>query len=105
VLVLPVRNAGRRLALRLPEEELVVLFDICTSGSPEDPDYVPTQVDKARSTHERARALGGTFYPIGSTPLTTEDWHAHYGPGYEALREAKERYDPANILAPGARVF
>ena len=89
VLLFPIRNAARPYALRLPEEEQVVLFDICTSGSPEDPDYVPTQLHKARAMYERARARGGTLYPIGSTPLTTEDWRAHYGPGYQALRKAK----------------
>jgi cytokinin dehydrogenase len=105
VLLFPIRNAARPYALRLPEEEQVVLFDICTSGSPEDPDYVPTQLDKARSMYERARALGGTLYPIGSTPLTTEDWRTHYGSGYQALRTAKEHYDPANVLTPGAEIF
>ncbi|MGR7026503.1 FAD-binding protein [Geodermatophilus sp. URMC 62] len=104
VLVFPIRNAARSHALRLPEEERVALFDICTSGSPEDPDYVPTQLDKARAMYERARALGGTLYPIGSTPLTTEDWRTHYGSSYQALRTAKEHYDPANILTPGAEI-
>ncbi len=105
VLLFPIRNAARSYALRLPEEEQVVLFDICTSGSPEDTAYVPTQLDRARATYERARALGGTVYPIGSTPLTTEDWRAHHGHGYQALRTAKDHYDPANILTPGAGPF
>jgi FAD/FMN-containing dehydrogenase len=105
VLLFPIRNAARPYALRLPEEERVFLFDICTSGSPEDPDYVPTQLAKARSMYERARALGGTLYPIGSTPLTTEDWRTHHGSGYQALRTAKDHYDPANVMAPGAGVF
>jgi FAD/FMN-containing dehydrogenase len=104
VLLFPIRNAARPYALRLPEEEQVVLFDICTSGSPEDPDYVPTQLHKAREMYERARALGGTLYPIGSTPMTRDDWRAHYGPGHQALRRAKEEYDPARILTPGAGI-
>jgi cytokinin dehydrogenase len=105
VLLFPLRNAVRPRALRLPAEEQVFLFDICTSGSPEDPHYVPTQLHRARAMYDRARALGGTLYPIGSTPMTTEDWRAHHGPGYQALRTAKENYDPANILTPGAGVF
>ncbi len=105
VLLFPIRNAARPYALRLPEEEQVVLFDICTSGSPEDPGYVPTQLHKARVMYERAHALGGTLYPIGSTPLTTEDWRTHYGSDYQALRTAKEHYDPANVLGPGAGIF
>src|SRR5918997_889582 len=99
VLLFPIRNAARPYALRLPEEEQVVLFDVCTSGSPEDPDYLPTQQHKARAMYERARALGGTLYPIGSTPLTTEDWRSHYGSDYQALRGAKDHYDPVNVLA------
>jgi len=105
VLLFPIHNAALPSALRLPGEEQVVLFDICTSGSPEDPEYVPTQLHKARSMYERARALGGTLYPIGSTPLTTEDWRTHYGSGYQALRTAKEHYDPVNVLTPGAEIF
>ncbi|MGY1763980.1 FAD-binding protein [Geodermatophilus sp. SYSU D00779] len=105
VLLFPIDNAARPHALRLPKEEQVLLFDICTSGSPEDPGYVPTQLDKARAMYERARALGGTLYPIGSTPMTREDWRTHHGPGYQALRTVKENYDPANILTPGAGMF
>ena len=105
VLLFPIHNAARPYALRLPEEEHVVLFDICTSGSPEDSDYVPIQLQKARAMYERARALGGTLYPIGSTPMTTQDWRAHYGPRYQALRTAKRSYDPANILTPGIEIF
>ena len=63
MLLFPIRNAARPYALRLPEEEQVVPFDICTSGSPEDAAYVPTQLDRARATYERARALGGTLIP------------------------------------------
>jgi cytokinin dehydrogenase len=105
MLLFPIRNAARPFALRLPEEEQVFLFDVLTSGSPEDLGYVPAQLREARSMYERARALGGSLYPIGSTPLSREDWRAHYGPGYEALRETKDRYDPAYILTPGAGIF
>jgi cytokinin dehydrogenase len=105
VLLYPVRNAVRPHALRLPEEEQVLLFDIITSASTEDPGFVPAQLDKARSMYEEARALGGTLYPIGSTPLTRDDWQIHYGPGYQGLRETKQRYDPAHILATGAEIF
>jgi cytokinin dehydrogenase len=105
VLLFPVRNTRGPAALRLPDEEEVFLLDVITSGPPGAPDFAPAQLARARSTYERARALGGTLYPIGSTPLTRADWQAHHGPGFEALREIKQRYDPAHILAPGSPVF
>jgi FAD/FMN-containing dehydrogenase len=105
VLLFPIRNGGRPYALRLPEEERVFLLDIITSGSRGNSGFVPAELEKARVTYERARALGGTLYPIGSTPMTREDWQIHHGPGYQDLRETKQRYDPAHILGPGAPVF
>ena len=105
VLLFPVRTTCGRSALRLPGEEQAFLLDIITTGPRGSPGVVPPRLAQSRSTYERARALGGTLYPIGSTPLTRQDWQAHYGPGFQALREIKQRYDPAHILAPGSCVF
>jgi cytokinin dehydrogenase len=117
VLLFPLRNAhgvdvGDReddssapLAFRLPREQTVFLFDVLTSGSPSDPNYASTQLAKARARFEAARAIGGTLYPIGSTPMSKADWAAQYGFIFPLLRRAKELYDPEHIMTPGAGIF
>jgi cytokinin dehydrogenase len=108
ILLFPIRNAfSQDLAFRLPDEEHVYLFDVLTSGLPTDPTYVSTELGKARSLFEGARAVGGTLYPIGSVPLTMSkaDWARQYGAVYPELRIAKEVFDPAHILTPGPAIF
>ena len=69
ILLFPVRNLFPEApAFRLPREKQVFLFDILTSGALSDPDYISTHLAKARACFEAARDLGGTLYPIGSTP-------------------------------------
>jgi len=84
---------------------MVYLFDVLTSGSPTDPTYASTQAPKARARFEAARAIGGTLYPIGSTPMSKADWAQQYGLLYPVLKVIKEIFDPANILTPGPGIF
>jgi len=93
------------IAFRLPREEKVFLFDILTSGSFSDPNYVPGHLAKARAVFEGARQLGGTLYPIGSTPMSRNDWIRQYGPIYPVLALAKTLFDPDRILTPGPGIF
>ena len=64
-----------------------------------------TQASKARARFEAARAIGGTLYPIGSTPMSRADWIAQYGPAFPLLEAAKDEFDPQGILTPGAGIF
>jgi cytokinin dehydrogenase len=106
VLLFPIRNRFQNeLAFRLPREEKAFLFDILTSGLATDPSYAPTEIAKARARFESARAIGGTLYPIGSTPMSTTDWAIQYGAIYPRLLQAKARFDPAHIMTPGAGIF
>jgi cytokinin dehydrogenase len=106
VLLFPVKNRfPKAIAFRLPDEEHVFLFDVLSSGDLSDPTYVPTEIPKARARFEAARAIGGTLYPIGSTPMSKADWARQYGIVYPALFAAKEVFDPARILTPGPGIF
>lgn len=106
ILLFPIRNRYCEAnALRLPREDQVFLFDVLTSGLPTDASYGPTETAKTRARFEAARALGGTVYPIGSTPLSKADWAEQYGPIYPVLVRAKKAYDPAGILTPGPGIF
>jgi cytokinin dehydrogenase len=106
VLLFPVKNLfPKAVAFRLPNEPLVFLYDILTSGDPADPDYASTQIAKARAQFEAARAIGATVYPIGSTPMSKQDWAQQYGALYPFLKGVKAAFDPANILTPGPGIF
>jgi FAD/FMN-containing dehydrogenase len=106
VLLFPVKNLfPNAVAFRLPNEPLVFLFDVLTAGDPADPNYAATQIPKARARFEAARAIGATVYPIGSTPMSKQDWARQYGPLYPFLKAVKAFFDPAGILTPGPGVF
>jgi cytokinin dehydrogenase len=109
VLVFPVRNLFPRApAFRLPTEENVFLFDVLTADAPKDANpanFVSTEMPAARARFEAARAIGGTLYPIGSTPMSKDDWAQQYGQEYESLERLKDLYDPAHILTPGPAIF
>ncbi|HXU83024.1 MAG TPA: FAD-binding protein [Polyangia bacterium] len=106
VLLFPVKNRSSRApAFRLPTEPLVFLYDVLTAGDPGDPAYAGRQLPKARARFEAARAVGGTLYPIGSTPMTRQDWIQQYGPLFPFLKAAKKAFDPRGILTPGPGIF
>ncbi|MGD0677707.1 MAG: FAD-binding protein [Polyangiaceae bacterium] len=106
ILLFPVRNAFRdELAFRLPSEGQVFLFDILSSGSATDSSYAATELAKCRQRFLQARSVGGTLYPIGSTPMTKSDWAIQYGGVYPLLALAKRLYDPADIMTPGPGIF
>jgi cytokinin dehydrogenase len=106
ILLFPVRNRfPEALAFRLPREKKVFLFDVLSSGVATDPAYAPTELAKSRARFESARAVGGTLYPIGSTPMSRTDWAIQYGPIYPLLLRAKELYDPSHIMTPGPGIF
>ena len=105
VLVFPVLNRSPSApAFRLPAEPEVFLFDVLTADTVSGYD-VTTETAKARARFEAARAVGGTLYPIGSTPMAAADWAAQYGPVFQGLVAAKAKYDPLGILTPGPGIF
>lgn len=49
---------------------------------------------------------GGRIYPPFAPPLSREYWERHYGSQtWQRLAAAKRRFDPNNVLTPGAGVF
>jgi cytokinin dehydrogenase len=105
VLLYPLRRALlRQPLLRVPDSELVFLFTLLKTASP-GADTVDDMVTANRALYERAEAVGGTQYPVGTIPMTREDWSRHYGSAWPVFAAAKRRYDPAGLLAPGQGVF
>lgn len=108
VLLFPLltRTINRPL-LRLPDEELVWLFDVLTSRDVPgyDADYAANKRARNNVWFDMARELGGTRYPIGTLDFTPGDWRRHYGSAWRRFKQAKAEFDPRNILTPGPGIF
>jgi cytokinin dehydrogenase len=96
-----------RPLFRLPDEELVWLFDVLTQRDAPgyDADFAANKRARNNAWYDMARALGGTRYPIGTLDFTPGDWRRHYGHEWRAFKEAKEDFDPKGILTPGPGIF
>jgi cytokinin dehydrogenase len=108
VLLFPLKTSTiNRPLFRLPDEELVWLFDVLTSADfpGHNADFAANKRARNNAWFEMARQLGGTRYPIGTLDFTPSDWRQHYGPTWKAFKKAKDEFDPNNILAPGPGIF
>lgn len=100
------RSELTRPSLRLPDDgsEWVYLFTLMTAG-PASAEFADEMLARNRRLYDRARALGGTRYPIESIPFTQDDWADHYGDRWPGLQALKQKVDPARILTPGPGLF
>lgn len=107
VLLYPVPKAKLNAPLlRVPDSDLAFLFAVLRTASP-DTGALPAaaMLEANRELYLAAQALGGTQYPVGSIPMTGRDWRLQYGDQWPRFNEAKHRYDPHGILAPGQGIF
>jgi cytokinin dehydrogenase len=105
VLLYPLRaDRLRTPLLRVPAGELVWLFAMLRTGNG-DPATTARMIELNGALHRLARSAGGTVYPVNALPMTSQDWRAHLGTAWDSLATAKNRYDPAGILAPGQSLF
>lgn len=100
----------KRPFLRLPEAtraDRVWLFDILTASAAPgpNPDFAGQMLARNKRLYEKARAVGGTCYPIGAQPFTQADWTSHFGARWQDFAERKQKFDPDHILTPGAGIF
>ncbi|WP_024876742.1 FAD-binding protein [Saccharomonospora piscinae] len=94
--------------LRLPRgdrEGTVWLFAVLDVADPHDPVALARRLERHAEWYGRATAAGGTLYPSGALPHGTVDWTAHFGDAWERFENARHRFDPAGVLAPGQRIF
>ncbi|MEV8377359.1 FAD-binding protein [Kribbella sp. NPDC056861] len=100
------RTKLTRPSLRLPagDGEWVYLFTLMTAGPP-SAEFADEMLARNRRLYDRARAAGGTRYPIESVAFTPDDWADHYGDRWPQLQALKQKIDPGGILTPGPNVF
>ncbi len=94
------RERLRRPLLRMPDDELVWLFDILRFP-PRGERRAAELLERNRTLFERARDLGATRYAISAIPFDDDDWRRHYGEQWDSFQARKRELDPHGILAPG----
>lgn len=102
------RSKLHRPLLRVPEcGEWVYLFDILTASATPNPgaEFDARMLARNRALFDKARALGGTRYPIGALEFSRLDWLRQYGHVADELFRWKQRFDPRGILTPGPGIF
>ena len=98
-------NACRTPLLRLPDEEVVFLFNVIRIPTSNDAPAMQGMVEQNRALYHRIRSAGGIQYPVGAFPMSRSDWKDHFGSSWTRLADAKRRHDPGNLLTPGYGIF
>jgi FAD/FMN-containing dehydrogenase len=93
--------------LRVPNSDLVFLFSLLRTATPDTDAISVTQALAGnRVLYDSAVAAGATQYPIGSIPnLTEADWANQYGAELPRFTQLKQLYDPHFIMTPGQQIF
>jgi cytokinin dehydrogenase len=91
--------------VRMPDEETVFTFSLIRIPASNDPLTAGVLVAQNRMLYDRIRKAGGVLYPVSALSMTPADWQDHFGSYWPRLRDAKRRYDPANLLTPGYNLF
>jgi cytokinin dehydrogenase len=97
-------SSMKRPLARVPKEALVVRFQLSRMPPASFTD-ISSLVAMNRTLYERARDMGGTRLTTTAIPFSQADWIQHYGPVWESFRNAKQRFDPNNVLTPGQGMF
>ncbi|TVT48889.1 hypothetical protein FNH05_17370, partial [Amycolatopsis rhizosphaerae] len=81
--------------LSTPRTEVIFLIAALRYTPPDDPLSLERLIATNRDWYDKAKALGGTAYPIGTIPFTQHDWQTHHA---TSLTGTRRRYDPRSIL-------
>ena len=105
--VLPMMTVYFKLPLHvLPEGPLVFTMRLQRRASAENAPDHKAMVRVNRALAERCIAAGGKIYPPHAPVLSRREWQHHYGAQrWGRFAAAKRRFDPNNVLTPGAGVF
>jgi cytokinin dehydrogenase len=98
-------SAFRTPLVRLPEETVAFPFNVIRIPAAADPARIERMIAQNRAFYDRIRRADGLQYPVGAVPMSPDDWQDHFGSKWPLLRDAKQRYDPENLLTPGYNLF
>lgn len=91
--------------LRLPSDEWCFAFNLVRLPDTADPAVADRLVRDNRAIYDRIRTGGGMLYAASAFPMSAGDWRDHFGPVFERLHRAKQKFDPDMILTPGYEIF
>ena len=105
--VLPMITARFRQPLHmLPEGTLAFTLRLQRRASAENAPDHKAMLSANHMLVPRCIKMGGKVYPPFAPALSREAWKQHYGTQtWQRFVAAKRRYDPNNVLTPGAGVF
>jgi cytokinin dehydrogenase len=90
----------------LPEGALAFTVRLQRRASAADAPDHETMLTMNDMLAHRCLTLGGKISPPFAPVLSRAEWQRHYGPRtWERFAAAKNRFDPNNVLTPGAGVF
>ncbi len=95
------RSAISSPLLPMPADDLCHAFNLVRLPATADAGEVTRLVEANRATYHRVKAAGGTLYPVSAFHLSPTQWREHFGPAFDRLSAAKQRFDPSRILTPG----
>ena len=101
-------NTGpiRRPMLRLPREKQAFVVWLFRTVAANDERALARLQQSNRELLSRMTELQGKRYSPYSGVMSTSDWAKHFGRDlWKRFSAAKKRYDPNNVLSPGAAMF
>lgn len=106
ILLYPIKTGLlTRPNVEVPDSPIAFLFAILRLATPPDDATVQRLVKANRALYEKARALGGTLYPVSAVPMSEIDWVRHFGRDYPRFVADKALFDPRRTLTPGQGIF
>lgn len=104
------RSAMTRPFYRVPDggsDDRIFLFDVATTSMTptRDPSFAQRKIERNARWFAKAKALGGTRYPIGALDFDQAAWQEHFGESWPEFARRKALYDPDNIMTPGPGIF
>lgn len=106
--VLPLLTANFKMPLlRLPAGDLAFNMRLYRIASAEGgDDHLRMLKINVEKVIPRVLANGGTFHLPHTPVLTSDQFVQNFGPAcFAAFKVAKAKYDPGNLLNPGAGIF
>jgi len=84
--------------VRKPASAMAFMFALLRTCPPGEEHPI---LSTNRTIYDQALTAGAVAYPVNALPMSPQDWRSHFGPGWNDFVQAKHRFDPHGILAPG----
>ena len=95
-----------RPMFKVPDEDQAFSVWLFRSPPVGDQAALSAMMASNRELLAKMTAVGGKRYSPYSGVMSSEEWAAHFGPElWRRLSEAKKKFDPNNVLTPGAGIF